>query len=256
MSAVPRAKLYALLVSHPSHSARLMLERKGIDHQVVNVQPGLHPLVVRLVGFRGNTVPALRIDGRRVQGSLRISRFLDELQPEPALFPSDRRDAVVEAEAWGERELQPVPRRMYRWGLGRSAVLRRGLAEISPLPGAGIQAVVNQPLARIFAAMVGANDATVERDVRELPALLDRVDELIAEGVIGTEQPNAADYQIVTTVRVLMSFADIRPLLAGRPAENLALRLLPAWPDEVPSFLPPEWLARARDAATQGARPA
>ena len=253
---MPRAKLYALLVSHPSHSARLMLERKGIDHQVVNVQPGLHPLAVRFVGFRGNTVPALRIDGRRVQGSLRISRFLDELQPEPALFPSDRRDAVVEAEAWGERELQPVPRRMYRWGLGRSAVLRRGLAEISPLPGAGIQAVANQPLARIFAAMVGANDTTVERDVRELPGLLDRVDDLIAGGVIGTEQPNAADYQIVPTVRVLMSFADIRPLLAGRPAESLALRLLPVWPDEVPSFLPPEWLARARGAATRASRPA
>jgi glutathione S-transferase len=256
-----RAKLYALLVSHPSHSVRLMLERKGIEHQVVNLQPGLHPLAVRLAGFRGSTVPALRIDGRRVQESLRISRFLDELQPEPALFPADRRDAVVEAEAWGEREFQPVPRRMYRWGLGRSAALRRGLAELSPLPGAGFQTVVNQPLARMFAAMVGANDATVERDVRALPGMLDHVDGLIESGVIGTDQPNAADFQIVTTVRVLMSMADLRPLVAGRPAEGLAQRLLPEWPDQVPAFLPQKWLANAtgakgRDAATRAARPA
>src|SRR5262245_30151098 len=251
-----RAKLYSLLVSHPSPSARLMLERKGIDHQVVNFQPGLHPVAVRLAGFRGPTVPALRIDGRRIQGSLRISRFLDELEPEPALFPPDRREAVAEAEAWGERELQPVPRRVYRWGLGRNAALRRGLAEVSPLPGAGFQAVVNQPLAKLFAGMVGANDETVERDVRELPGKLDHVDELIAAGVIGADQPNAADYQIVATVRVLMSMEDLRPLLAGRPAEALATRLLPDWPDEVPAFLPREWLAEstARDAATPGAR--
>ena len=256
-----RAKLYALSVSHPSHSVRLMLERKGIDHRVVNVQPGLHPVVVRLAGFRGNTVPAMRIDGRRIQGSLRISRALDELQPQPALFPADRRDAIVEAEAWGERDFQPVPRRMYRWGLGRNAVLRRRLAELSPLPGAGIQAIVNQPLARRFAAMIGANDATVERDVRELPGKLDHVDELIAAGVIGTGEPNAADYQIVTTARVLMSFEDLRPFFAGRPTEAFALRHLPEWPDEVPPFLPREWLeaarsSKGRDAATRGARPA
>jgi hypothetical protein len=220
---MPRAKLYSLSVSHPSHAARLMLERKGIDHRVVNIQPGLHPLVVRLAGFRGGTVPALRIDGRRIQGSLRISRGLDHLQPQPPLFPATGRDAVEAAEAWGERELQPVPRRMYRWGLGRNATLRRRLAELSPIPGAGIQTVVNQPIARLFAGMIGADDATVERDVREL-----------------------------------LSFQDVAPMIQGRPAEALALRLLPEWPDEVPPFLPERWLAQARDrgAATPGAHPA
>jgi glutathione S-transferase len=253
-----RAKLYSLSVSHPSHAVRLMLERKGIDHRVVNIQPGLHPLVVRLAGFSGGTVPALRIDGRRIQGSLRISRGLDHLQPQPPLFPATGRDAVEAAEAWGERELQPVPRRMYRWGLGRNATLRRRLAELSPIPGAGIQAVVNQPLARLFAGMIGADDATVERDVRELPDKLDRVDALIAEGVIAGAEPNAADYQIAPTVRVLLSFQDLAPMIEGRPAEALALRLLPDWPAEVSPFLPEEWLAQARDrgAATPGARPA
>jgi glutathione S-transferase len=66
-----------------------MLERKGIEHKLVNILPGSQPVVVRLVGFRGITVPALRIDGRRIQGSPEISRFLDELVPEPPLFPRD-----------------------------------------------------------------------------------------------------------------------------------------------------------------------
>jgi hypothetical protein len=30
--AMPRARLYSLVLSHPGHAARLMLERKGIDY--------------------------------------------------------------------------------------------------------------------------------------------------------------------------------------------------------------------------------
>src|SRR4051794_24188277 len=116
------ARLYSMKVSHPSVAVHLMLERKGIDHRIRQLPPGLHPLGVRLAGFPGNTVPALAIDGSRIQGSTSISRALDELVPEPPLFPHDpeHRRAVEEAEAWGESELQPVPRRMYRWGLGRN----------------------------------------------------------------------------------------------------------------------------------------
>jgi hypothetical protein len=32
-----------------------MLERKAVEHTVVNIVPGFQPLVVRLVGFRGIT---------------------------------------------------------------------------------------------------------------------------------------------------------------------------------------------------------
>jgi glutathione S-transferase len=82
-------KLYSLTVSHPSVAAHLMLEWKRIDHRVLQIQPGLHPLVVRIAGFPRNTVPALELEGRRIQGSLAISRALDEYRPEPALFPDD-----------------------------------------------------------------------------------------------------------------------------------------------------------------------
>jgi glutathione S-transferase len=239
-----RVQLYSLKVSHPSVAVHLMLERKGIDHRVRQIPPGLHPLTVRLAGFPGNTVPAIRVDGRRIQGSTAISRALDELRPEPRLFPAEpeRRRAVEEAEAWGESDLQPVPRRMYRWGLVRNRDLRRRLAEVAAMPAPGLVATFNGPLARSFAAAIGADDDRVRRDLRELPDKLDRVDALIAGGVIGTGEPNAADYQIATTVRVLMSFADLRPLIDGRPAADLALELVPLWPDEVPPFLPGEWL--------------
>jgi glutathione S-transferase len=234
------AKLYSLMVSHPSVAAHLMLERKRIDHRVLQIQPGMHSLVVRLAGFPGVTVPALELDGRRIQGSLEISRALDDYRPEPALFPADpdRRRAVEEAEAWGERELQPVPRRMYRWGLARNRELRRRLVIAAGMPAPGITSVLNAPLARAFAAIAGADDVAVRRDVDELAGKLDHVDALVEASVIGGEHPNAADFQIATTVRVLLSFEDLRAQIEGRRAAELALRLVPRWPDEIPAYLP------------------
>jgi glutathione S-transferase len=239
-----RVKLYSLSLSHPSQAARLMLERKGIEHDVNDLLPGFHPLQLRLAGFRGGTVPALKIDGRRVQGSLEISRALDEVQPEPGLFPADpaRRGAVEEAEAWGERELQPVPRRIFRWAVAHRPALRRWLAEDIGMPAPGMMATANIPVARYFAGKVDANDQNVEADVARLPELLDHVDSLIAAGTIGGEVPNAADYQIATTVRTLIAFDDLRPLVEGRPAADLALRLLPGYPGPITLGLPPEWL--------------
>jgi glutathione S-transferase len=237
------ATLYSLSLSHPSQAVRLMLERKGIEHRVVELQAGFHPLQLRAAGFRGGTVPALKLDGRRVQGSLRISRALEQTRPEPALFPAARRAAVEEAEAWGERELQPVPRRLFRWAASRDAGLRRWLAaDVVGLPAPGLMAVGYAPVARVFARMVDASDERVRADLAELPRKLDRVDELIAAGTIGGTEPNAADFQIGTTVRVLLAYEDLRPQTEGRPAAELAMRVLPHFPGPIPRTLPAEWL--------------
>ena len=66
-----------------------MLEHKGIEHRVTISRPGSIPLLVRLAGFSGHTVPVLKIDGRRVETSLAIARELDRLKPDPALYPAD-----------------------------------------------------------------------------------------------------------------------------------------------------------------------
>jgi glutathione S-transferase len=53
---------------------------------------------------------------------------------------------------------------------------------------------------------------------------------LIADGVIGGPRPNAADLQIGASVRLLGTFADARPQLAGRPTWELARRVFPTYP--------------------------
>jgi len=142
------AHLYAIKLSHPSHAARLMLEHKGIEHRVTMFPAGLHPALVRLVGFRGNTVPVMKIDGRRVEKSLVIARELDRLKPDPGLYPADAaaRARVEEAERWGEAELQPVPRRMFRWALTQQRAAREWTARFEGLPVPSVQARINVPL--------------------------------------------------------------------------------------------------------------
>ena len=71
--------LYAIPPSHPAHAARLMLEHKGIEHKVVNLVPGTHAAVVRALGFRRGTVPALN---PRAVRSLRIDKFVERLASE------------------------------------------------------------------------------------------------------------------------------------------------------------------------------
>lgn len=238
------AKLYALELSHPSQAVRLMLERKGIDHEVKYLLPGFHPPVLRLAGFRGDTAPALKIDGRRLQNSVAIARALDEIRPDPPLYPDDpeRRRAVEEAEAWGEREFQPVPRRIFRWSVTNNGDLRRALAKSIGMPLPNVAAAMNVPIAKYFARKAGAGDEQVRTDIQNLPRLLDHVDGLIEAGTIGGTEPNAADFQIGTTARVFVSFEDLSPLIEGRPAMELALRILPDYVGRTPSVLPPEWL--------------
>jgi glutathione S-transferase len=77
----------------------------------------------------------------------------------------------------------------------------------------------------------------VRQDIARLPELLDHVDALIADGTIGTSEPNAADFQILASVGVLRAFADLGGEVRGRPCEAAARRLFPDWP-AIPSGLP------------------
>jgi glutathione S-transferase len=131
---------------------------------------------------------------------------------------------------------------MFRWGVSRRADMRVWMARDMGMPAPRLAATVQKPMALAFARMAGVSDDRVRADVASLPALLDRVDALIAGGIIGGDDPNAADFQIGTTVRVFLAYEDLRPLVEGRAAAELAMRLLPRYPGPIPPFLPPRWL--------------
>jgi glutathione S-transferase len=234
-------RLYVISISNPSAAGAAMMRHKRVQHRVVSVMPGLHPFLVRLAGFDRPTVPALEADGRKVQGSRAIARFLDDLAPDPPLFPADpdARAAVEEAELWGERVLQPVPRRLFRYLMLTSEEARLWVGdEVIGLPGGRVLQFAFLPVIGQLARISHADETTVRATVRDLPARLDHVDALIAGGTIGGAQPNAADFQILASVRVLLEFEDLGHLLEGRACAPAARLLYPDWDGPIPRGLP------------------
>jgi glutathione S-transferase len=235
------AKLYWFPISHPSHAARKMLEMKGIDYDLVHVLPGNQRVHLRVAGFRGGTVPALKLDGRRIQGLIPIARALEQLSPEPALYPADaeRRQEVEKAELWGDEEFQMVPRRIFRWALTRDVSLRVWLAkQDGSFPAASAAARMTGPVSRYYAWVVRADKEHVRRDVAQLPLMLDRVDELIGQRVLTTDTPNAATLQVMCTVRSLLGFSDFEEMVGARSFALLARKLFPYFPESpIPPFV-------------------
>lgn len=242
-------RLFTIPGSHPGTAAQLMLERKGIEYERTDLLPVFSWLVLRALRFPGVRVPALKIDGRRVQGSREIARELDRIEPRAALFPADpeRRSAVEEVESFGDEDLQEAIRRILLWSLGKDTSPLASFAEGSRigLP-IGVAVRTAGPFVAIDARSVGTDDTSVRQALAALPAMLQRIDDWIDEGVLGGEEPNAADFQIATCLRLAMSFDDLRPAIEHRPGGELALRIVPDYPGRIPSVLPQTWLEPLR----------
>jgi glutathione S-transferase len=229
-----------------------MLVFKNLSYRYVELLAGGHPPMLWTLGFRGATVPAIKLpDGRRVQGSLTIAQALEQIAPSPSLYPSPpaARAAVSDAEHWGERVLQPIPRRLIRWGLRHHLRQRQWFADVaSPLPAPSLAGVLLTPIVPVFARAAGANAAQVRHDLDRLPELLDEVDRLIAQGTIGGAALNAADFQIAPSIRMLLAMTDIAHLIVDRPAATLARRIVADYP-AIPPALPTEWIPVSAAAA-------
>src|SRR5258707_971372 len=108
MSRAPEPRLYVISGSHACSTAMLMLAHKQVSYRRVRLPTGLHPMLVRALGFPGHkapirtvdggtgrtlalldrmgTVPALRWGSERVQTNRRIARFLEHVAPHLALL--------------------------------------------------------------------------------------------------------------------------------------------------------------------------
>jgi glutathione S-transferase len=244
--------LYVIPGSHACRSAILMLEHKRVPYRRVDVVTLLHPLAVRLRGFDAGgetriagarrtlpirfgdllgTVPALACDGQRVSTNRQIARFLDDRHPELPLLPADpdQRRAVEEAERWANETLQMAARRIaLAWAVRDPAGSSRSGAD----GRMGYLLYRNALTRRLVIPQIGrlifAVDPAAGRELlADLPAMLDRIDAWIADGVLGGAQLNAADFMVAPSLALILYRPDVRPLFEGRPALELVDRLLP-----------------------------
>lgn len=246
-------KLYVIPGSHACRAAMLMLDHKGLPYETAEFVTLLHPVMSRLHGFdaggqRRNaagkrpfglrfgdklgTVPGLKAGDRRISTNHRIARFLDEEHPDPPLFPADpeRRAAVEKAERWANEVLQMAARRI------PGAAIRREPQRFARSAGNGRMGYLlyrHERTRRVvipwLAGSVFDASAKPERDpAAELPAMLDRIDGWIDEGVLNGPELNAADFMIAPSLALILYRPDVMPMFEGRPALELVDRLLPA----------------------------
>jgi glutathione S-transferase len=246
-------KLYVIPGSHPCATVEAALDLKGLQYERVDLLPGVSA-VVQLARFGRRTVPGLVVDGYKVSGSRLILRTLDGLKPEPRLYPGD--PAVDEAEQWGDDDLQTAARWVIAYALTKNPQAGDSFLVCANLPQ--LPAPISAQATRaVFAAelrFLAGGTSAPERALRDLPQLLDHVDELIDQGVIGGESPNAADLQIAGSVRLLLTLADLRDAIDARPAGRLARRLIPRYPGDVPAgTLPGDWIPALERTAAEPA---
>jgi glutathione S-transferase len=223
------------------------MDMKGFAYEVVELLPPLHAALQR-VRFGSRTVPGLVLEsGEKISGSRAIVRRLEELAPEPSLFPVDaaRRAEVERAEAWGDEVWQQVARRVTWGAFARAPRTMPSYQDGTRLPRLPAPAVI--ALAPVVGAVErrlnAASPDRVRADLQALPEYLDRIDAWIADGVIGGDAVNAADLQIASSSRLMLTFGDVQTLFAGRPAEAHAMALFPEWPGSAPAgVFPREWL--------------
>ena len=128
-------RLFTIPGSHPGVSVQRMLEHKGIPHKRTDLLPVLSWGVLKALRFPRVTVPAIKIDGRKVQGSREITRELERIRPEPPLFPADpdRRAAVEEVERFGDEDLQQCVRQILLWTLRKKTAPLQSFLEGSKI---------------------------------------------------------------------------------------------------------------------------
>jgi glutathione S-transferase len=244
--------LYVIPGSHACRSAMLMLAHKGIAYRSVELRTGMHPYSLRLKGFPGNdrairtvdgetpgrlammnragTVPALRFGGERIQTNFEIARFLDRVSPDPPLFPNEPglRAAVEQAERWADGDLQMTARRIALAGAGGGLDNYYGRGNAGRL-GALLSGSERQRvlMSRMAGTIFRASSDSEGELLGSLPDMLDRVDALIADGVIAGVQLNVADFMIVPSLALMAYRLDLRADVEARPAGQLLERVLP-----------------------------
>jgi glutathione S-transferase len=242
-------RLYLVHGSHPCATVEKAFEIKGLPVKRVELPASSQPLVMKAL-FGGRTVPGVKFaDGEKVQGSRAILRALERRVPSPPLYDGPAGAAAIEeAERWGDEVFQGIPRRLLWEAFTRHPRAMHGFQDGArspklPMPVVLAASKVVLPIER---RINDVDDAGVRADLARLPLLLDQVDQYVADGVVGGAQPNAADLQIAPTIRLLNALEDVRPLIAGRPAEALASRWFAPLTASVPAgALPVQAAAQA-----------
>jgi glutathione S-transferase len=179
--------LWQIDVSHFSEKARWALAWKGVEHRRRSPVPGAH-MVVALWLTRGAhyTFPVLSINGRRIGDSTAIVAALEELYPDPPLYPADiaERRRALELEEFFDEELGPQVRQLAWYELGQDPERFAELMTRTAPPPMNKLGGPTAAYARFYTSLrFRARDAAqAERNRAKILAALDRLEAELGDG--------------------------------------------------------------------------
>lgn len=242
MAGSPQITLHAVPFSHPCLAVSAALERHGCEYERVELMSGQHiEEIERIYGAGNRTVPGLLIDGDPVHGTGAIFARLDEMLGGETLYPTAVAAKIREVESGLADDLQTAARVLSFGSLHFRPESLGTFPGGDPLDPAGTDFAIR--LIRGAWKYIGIDARRIATTLEALPRQLDQVDVLIAAGLAGGAEPTALDFQLGSTLRLMLQLGDLRPLIEGRPAEGLATAWFAAGTAEVPpGALPAGWV--------------
>ena len=232
-----------------------MLDAKGIAYKRVDLMPVVSKGALRAWAFPAITVPALKIDGRASPG---LARDRPGARPARAraAAASRRPDgragrragrALGRRGAPARRPADPVERAAARPLTARLLLGGRQAGH----PDRARREDRRQPLVALSARLNEATDENVRADLAALPGMLQRIDDWIADGMLGGEQPTPPTCRSRPASALLMTLRGPAPARSppGRRASSRCA-LVPDYPGDAAAD-PAAGVARA--AAGSGA---
>jgi glutathione S-transferase len=172
---VPR--LWQFRVSHYNEKARWGLDYKRWPHHRRTLLPGFHVPVARWKSGQ-QKLPILEIDGQVVAGSDRILRILEQLRPDPSLFPADpaARLRALAIQAYFDEEVAPEWRRLFWATYLDDAPACTAMATDGAAPAARLCWAAALPLMRpLFRRNMKMDPASLERARARMGTHLDKL---------------------------------------------------------------------------------
>jgi glutathione S-transferase len=222
------------------------LDRLGQEYETVTLETGRQgDEVEKVYGEGRRTVPGLLVDDAPVHGTSTIFARLDELHPDAGLYPAATAAEIREAEAGVVEELQTTARVLVFGAMYFRPESMGTFAGVDQLDPGGVDFAIK--------TMRGAwryLDITAQRiydTLQALPAQLDAVGALLDSGALGGESPTAADFQLGSSLHLLVQIGDVRALVEERPAWKAVSTLFePGRGNVSAGAFPPGWVPSAR----------
>lgn len=245
MASQPRLVLHSVPFSHPVLAVSTALDRLGYEYETVELATGQQAEEVEKVYGEGRrTVPGLLVDDEPVHGTSTIFARLDELNPDAGLYPGEVAEQIRELEPGLAEDIQMSARVLVFGAMHFRPESMGTFAGVEQLDPGGVDFAIKSM--RAAWRYLGISAERAHATLQELPGRLDAVDALLDAGAIGGDQPTAADFQLGSSLHLLVQIGDVRPLVEERPAARLLSLFEPGKGNISAGAFPPGWVPAAR----------